>query len=347
MEIDLLISRIIAGCFRFAVDGCYYLVRQPGRLRRYKAQQVYDEAIREAELEGLLTDDEIMVMMRSQGLWEDSHDKTIETIKKDIEELKIGLFKSFFRSKEKEITRKTLLSAKREMSRLMSLRSSYSHMGITGYAQIARTRYLVGCGLMDDKGKRLWANDDFYGQNTSLLDDAVELYSASQIGESLMRSIARSEHWISVWSCRTTSSGIFGRAAADLTDEQRHLLSWSQLYESVQEHANPPSNDIISDDDAFDGWMIIQKRERERQRRESSAESAISGLKLPDSGDIFLVAETDEDIKNIESLNGPQAAAIKRERLAYIAKKGEVEEQNMPDSRREVQLMANRVGPSK
>jgi hypothetical protein len=93
--------------------------------------------------------------------------------------------------------------------------------------------------------------------------------------------------------------------------------------------------------------MIIQKRERERQRRESSAESAISGLKLPDSGDIFLVAETDEDIKNIESLNGPQAAAIKRERLAYIAKKGEVEEQNMPDSKREVQLMANRVGPSK
>jgi hypothetical protein len=347
LEIDLLISRIIAGCFRFAIDDSYYLVRQPNRLVRYKAQQIYEKAVREAELDGLLTDDEMLEMMRSQGIWQDSYDKSIETINKDIEELKIGIFKSFFKSKEKEIARNALASAKREVSRLISIRSSYSHMGSTGYAQIARTRYLVGSGLMDDSGKRIWKGDEFYDQNTSLLDDAVERYSASQISEQTMRFIARSGYWLSIWSCRGGCPDVFGRSAADLTDEQRHLMSWSQLYDSVQEHPNPPSSDVLADDDAFDGWMILKKRERERQKREASAESTISGMKLPDSGDIFLMAETEEDIKNIESLNGPQAAAIKKERLAHIASRGEVEEQNMPDSKREIQMMANRAGPSK
>ena len=124
-------------------------------------------------------------------------------------------------------------------------------------------------------------------------------------------------------------------------------MSWSLLYESLHEHPSPPGDELVCDDDAFDGWLIIQKRERERQRRESTAEAALSGIKLPDSGEIFLVAETNEDLQNIEALNGPQAQAIKRERLAYIANKGEVEEQHMPDSRREIHMMANRAMPGK
>jgi hypothetical protein len=347
LDFELLIARIIAGCLRFSVDGKRYLIRQPGRLRRYKAQQVYQEALSDGLSEELYSDQEIDSMLRSNGLWSDDKQKEIDTLNKDIEKLKVGLFKAFFKSKERDLIRSALLAAKQQLASLYAQKNVYSAMGATGFAQVARTRYLVGSGLFDDKGKRIWKDDDFYKGNDSLLDDAVTAYSEAQILDHTMRAIARSDAWLSVWNCKNNCLDIFGKSAVDLTEEQRTLLSWSQLYENVGEHPNPPHEDAIRDDDAFDGWLIIQRKERERQRKEATAEGILSGMNLPDSGEIFLVAETDEDLQNIESLNSPQAAAIKRERLAHIAKKGEVEEQHMPDSKREIMMMAQRAMPGK
>lgn len=345
LDFDLLIARIIAGCFRFTCEGRRFLVRQPGRLRRYKAQQVYQEALQEALLDELYSDDEINIMLRQNGLWNDEQENKLKTLYEDVEKLKINLFKSFFKSRERETIRKALQIARAEIGSLLTKKNAYSPMGATGFAQVARTRYLVGSGLYDDKGKRIWPDDDFYKGNDTLLDEAVSAYSEAQIGDQQTRAIARSDQWRSVWNCKGVCTDIFGRPAVDLTEEQRNLLSWSQLYDSVAEHPNPPDDGVIKDDDAFDGWMIIQRKERERQRREATAEAALSGMKLPDSGEVFLVAETDEDLQNIESLNSPQASAIKRERLAYLTKKGEVEEQHMPDSKREIMMMAQRALP--
>jgi len=345
LDFDLLIARIIAGCLRFSVDGKRYLIRQPGRLRRYKAQQVYQEALTEALEDELYSDSEIENLLRSNGLWDDERQKQTATLDKDIEKLKVGLFRAFFKSKERDVIRKALSAAKQELASLYAQKNIYSPMGATGFAQVARTRYLVGSGLLNDKGKRVWKDDEFYKGNDSLLDEAVTAYSEAQISDVVMRALARSDQWRSVWNCKDNCLDIFGRCAVDLTEEQRNLLSWSQLYDSIAEHPNPPHDDIIRDDDAFDGWLVIQRRERERQRKEATAEGMLSGMNLPESGEIFLMAETDEDLQNIESLNSPQAAAIKRERLAHIAKKGEVEEQHMPDSRREIMLMAQRSLP--
>lgn len=345
LDFDLLIARIIAGCLRFSVDDKRYLIRQPGRLRRYKAQQVYQEALSEALSEDLYSDEDIESLLRSNGLWDDERQKQISVLDKDIEKLKTALFKAFFKSKERDLIRIALSKAKQELTSLYTQKNIYSPMGATGFAQVARTRYLVGSGLLNDQGKRVWKGDDFYKGNDSLLDDSVTAYSEAQISSDTMRSLARSDQWLSVWNCKNNCLDIFGRCAVDLTEEQRSLLSWSQLYDSISEHPNPPHEDIIRDDDAFDGWLIIQRKERDRQRKEATAEGMLSGMNLPDSGEIFLVAETDEDLQNIESLNSPQAAAIKRERLAHIAKKGEVEEQHMPDSRREIMMMAQKTMP--
>lgn len=345
MDFDLLIARIIAGCFRFTSEGRRYLVRQPGRLRRYKAQQVYQEALQEALADELYSDDEIDAMLRVNGLWDDERERNLKTLNEDLEKLKVSLFKSFFKSRDRDALRKAIGVARSEIGSLLTQKNLYSPMGATGFAQVARTRYLIGSGLYDDKGKRVWRGDDFYKGNDSLLDEAVTAFSEAQIGDSQIRAICRSDQWRSVWNCKDVCSDVFGRPAVDLTEEQRQLLSWSQLYDSVSEHPNPPDEAIIRDDDAFDGWMILQRKERERQRRESTAEATLDGMKLPQSGEIFLVAETDEDLEKIESLNDPQAAAIKRERLAYLAKKGQVEEQHMPDSKREIMMMAQRALP--
>ena len=345
MDFDLLIARIIAGCFRFTHEDRRFLVRQPGRLRRYKAQQVYREALEEALIDELYSDDEINVMLRENGLWDDEKESQLKILYEDVDKLKTNLFKSFFKSRDRENIRKALNVARSEINSLLLQKNIYAPMGATGFAQVARTRYLVGSGLYDDKGRRVWKDDDFYRGNDTLLDDAVTAYSDSQIFDWQMRAIARSDQWRSVWNCKSACGDVFGRSAVDLTEEQRQLLSWSQLYDSVAEHPTPPDDSIIKDDDAFDGWMIVQRKERERQRREATAEGTLNGMKLPDSGEIFLVAETDEDMQNIESLNSPQAAAIKRERLAYLAKKGQVEEQHMPDSKREIMMMAQRALP--
>ena len=88
------------------------------------------------------------------------------------------------------------------------------------------------------------------------------------LGESEIRELARSEPWKSIWSSSKNEGVLFGKRAIELSEEQKHLIMWSTMYDSIGESPDSPSDKIIADDDMLDGWLILQRREREHNKKE-------------------------------------------------------------------------------
>jgi len=123
-----------------------------------------------------------------------------------------------------------------------------------------------------------------------------------------------------------------------MTDEQKTLITWSSIYDNISEHPDCPPDYIINDDDVLDGWLIIQRRKREKDMNKQRAESLITNEKIKNSAEIFLPAGNVEDMKKIASLNDQYGDSVKRQRFKTINKRGIVEEKDMPDTRRELNM---------
>ena len=45
------------------------------------------------------------------------------------------------------------------------------------------------------------------------------------------------------------------------------------MYDNIQESLDYPSEDVVEDDDMLDGWLIIQKQKRDKERAVSELEN--------------------------------------------------------------------------
>ncbi len=299
----------------------------------YEAEEVYQSALQEGLEEGLFTDDELLDWLASQGFWNDEKSAELVKIPKDIEDIKVRLFESAFKSKEKEKYRDILNNAKRALSLLMSERHAYDFMTAEGYATLTKTRFLISKTLRTLQGRRVPSNR---------CEAACHAYAAEKLGETTFRELARTDPWRSIWSTRKCEGSLFGRPAVCLSDEQKTIVGWSQLYDSVYESPKRPMDEVVTDDDMLDGWLISQRKANELSLNQNSAESMISKNEaIQNSQEIFTVVDTIEDAKKIESLNDEWAKRLKRQRHKVIQEKGTVDEMELPDMKQKIQILKN------
>lgn len=340
---ELYISRIVTGFFRCKIDGQTYLIKQPDRHIRHIAQEIYAEALKDAELEGLYTDSELKDFLYSNNIWSDEKELDLEQIQKDIEEYKVKLYKAAFKSEERKMLRKLLELAKEKFNELIYTKMSYNYLSCAATAATMRMRYLVGKSLTDENGKNIWDNDDFWKNTDPLLENATNTYIENKISDSEFREMSRTEPWRSTWSCRKCEREVFGVPAVDLTEEQKTLVIWSTMYDNIYEHPNCPQQEIVDDDDLIDGWLILQRRERTKNQTKVQVEDLISNDKIKNSGEVFVIGQSKQDRERIESLNDEHAKILKKQRMNLIHKQGEVNEADMPDTKLDIQMQANKM----
>ena len=333
-EREHFVARVISGLIpiRLHHDGAErtYFLRRPEPLDNLLAEETWVDRKREAADDAVMTAAEALQTLRDQGLWDQQNDKDLAQLEKDTETLKVAVFQMFMRPNAREGARAKLLAARRGRLELLNRKHHLDSMTQEGLADAARTRFLVSRLLLRQDGTREWPNDTLLHEDSLLLDQAVRAYLQSRPAEAVFREVARREPWRSVWSARKSEGSVFGVPAAHLTEEQRTLCGWSSLYESVDGHPEKPVAAVIEDDDALDGWMIVQQR---KQKEEVKPESLPLNEKIAGCGEVFLFAENEEEAKGIEGMNDPTAARVKAMRNAQIFKQGLVQEAEMPDSK--------------
>lgn len=324
-ERDRLVARVCAGVVRIRVGPRARLLtlHKASPEDEYEAHEVYAEALEQAELDGLYSDDELYGFMLANGLWDDAREAALAGIPKDIEELKVQLYTLEFKSNERAEARKALAAAKAKLAELQSGRHALSHVTQHGAAAAAKARFLAARCLRP--------------HSPDLVDDALREIARVRIGEAEYREVARTDPWRGVWNARRGGGPVFDGPACRLTDEQRTLLSWTLLYDSIHEHPDCPPPDALEDDDVTDGWLIAQRRKREKGRG-ANPDDLIGNEKIRGSSEVFMMVDTPEDARKVMGWNDAAAKAVQKARFKTMEDRGTVEEQDMPDTKRNIQM---------
>jgi hypothetical protein len=284
-----------------------------------------------------------MVFMLEQNLWSISQEERLNQIPYEIEDLKVELFNATFRSIDKEKFRERITLLRSEFETLYKQRHRFDHLTATGVASLAKTKYITGCSLRKN-GKRI-LKGNWWTKSENLIDRCLYFISENRITDIQFRELSRSEPWRSYWTARRSGIKLFNNKF--FTDEQLSLVTWTGVYDNIYKHPECPSNTVIEDDDALDGWMIVQKRKRKEDENKRGVDQLIKNPKIKNSQEIFIVAQTPQDAAKIDSLNNAAAAIAKAQKFATVKQKGIVDEVNMPDVRLRVQMEMNNLNAEK
>lgn len=330
---ELLVARVLSGTLRLRLSTGHYVYRYPGREVAYRAQLAFARALERAREAGMLSEDGALSLLMENGLWAEHDSVALANLPKEMDELKLKLFRSGFKSNERATIRKALAAARTALAGLQVRRSAFEHFTDTWAATCARDRLLVAKGLTRVGGAR---------PGRRAVDEALHSLPRERISDAENRELARTEPWRSLWACRKAGGGLFGPDLGSLTEEQRVLTTYSCFYDSVWEHPDCPDDSVVTDDDMLDGWLIDQRRQREDRHAKRQGEKLLGNDKIRNADEVFIVAETFEDAKRAHALNDQGAKAIHAARMNVLKKKGTVSEMEMPDTKQRLRMEVTR-----
>lgn len=343
MASNLLLYKILSGQLNINIYGTTYIIKGNTLPQKYAAEIYYQELLTEYnELDSLQSPLQLSAFLAKFGYWSDTKEQALNKLKNDIEDLKVKAFECFFRSNEKTAAKKMIDVARTKMEDLFEQKHRFDALTPHGAATIAKNKYLIATSIYKEDNTPLFGNNiqTFLNSTFPYLDNIIIEINRQNASNEEIRAIARSESWRKYW-CAKDSDNVFGKPAIELTDEQLNLISWTRLYDNVYQHPDCPSEEILDDDDCLDGFLIADKRKRDKEKGIMAASDQITNPKIAGAAEVFLVAETPEDAMKIHNLNDEGAKRTISTRNKLIDKEGVISDQDLPDIKQKRQLAIN------
>ncbi len=293
-------------------------------------QKNYDSLKAEADV---ITLEESYKILVEQGKWNNLMEKEMQGISKDIEVLTKSLIGMKYNKAATKATKKTIEKGKLRLQELYLIKNQLSTSTIEFMAERSKKRFIISkIAKMDDCSELL--------ENPLFKDNLIVYYfEESSISESKLRELARSDPWRLYWTTsKDTGTPLFPHSCVEMTDLQYSLVLWSKLYDFAYSSSNRPTDDIIADDDRFDAWY-----RQECERIDAETAKGQLGDNFGSASEVFIPADA-EGAKEVYALNNVLEREKLRQREKFIADKGEVKEQALPDVKQKIQMEMNRLG---
>jgi hypothetical protein len=331
-ERSSLVYRIIQGKTQYNILGQDYVIYTPNLDILVASQSLYHKIINEYKYHPWIQERDCEKVLTYNGLWNPDMEGKLTQLGKSLEECKLEIFKAFFNLKTRLHYKNQLKSVQGQIDKIEEIKHSLDYLTPAGFAHILQSQFIVCNTVYTLNGDLLFPS--FERANFSFVNLVQSIINEHTLLPSDFKDIVRNEPWSSMW--RAGKSDIFPNKGVLLSGEQRNIILFSQMFDSIREHPEAPHDSIIEDDDALDGWMIAQKREREAKRGDQISKTA----GIPDSAqEVFLPASSKEDIQRIESLNTVESKAIKMRRTEVINKAGEISDSLLPDQQMNIRKL--------
>jgi hypothetical protein len=338
--VGIYLSRILSGFYLFIYSGKKYKLIYPDITIKYEAELYAQQECEYNRFNDWITDDSIIDTLVTMGLWTYNGDDNLKNLEKQIEDTKVDLYKNFLNPAKIKSLRKTLSNINAAYNRQFSIRHSLDQCTAYGYSQLIKNQYLLIHSLYDENNSLVFKsqNDVDYDLLTRLSD----FIGGDSIDIKTYRIIARSDQWRNYWSAN--KDYLFDKATINWTDEQKTLVVLTKMYDSAYEHPECPPDNVIEDDDLFDGWMIHQRRESEKNKNKNRTEKMLEGKKLDKAGEVFIMANSQEEAQNIYNLNDNTSRHIIRERNTVIQSNPDmIDNTKLPDVQRTLVQQSNEI----
>ncbi len=332
------VYRILSGVFKIELDEDTYYLSSNTKEDRFHQQELYFEIYRQAESLGCIKLEESYILLADKGGWGSKQEMELKSIPNKIISLKHQIYKSFNTTKIRENLRNKLKASEERHNNLLSKKNSLMSGTCEGIASLFSSYYSMYTKITDKNRQYIKHKFNFEDLDYRILEKAHRMNNLIRLDESEIRTLSRSDSWRNIWSSRENSKGIFNIYADDLDDEQSSLLSWSKFYDDVRSNPDCPPEEILNDHDATDGWI---KEMAEKNKEDKKDSKDMTGT------EIFLPADTDEEIQRINSMNDVSARMTKRLREKAIDKSGGLNEAELPDVKVDLQRQATQMHANK
>lgn len=324
--------RITSGYFVSRIGKKDYKICSPTAEAKSKAAELYRSTLEDTRFDLWMSEYEIKQTLIRCKLISPEIDENLPLIEKRIEELKVDLYENAYKFKEREKIQKQLDSVVKKQDEMLYNRHSLDMLTHKGYANSLKVQCAIALSLKTLDDNPVITNIyDVQKLSFPFVDCLIKEVNRNQISAKEFRKIAREEPWRSYWSI--SKENIFGASSLFLTDEQKYLILMSKMYDNAYAHPECPPDDIIENDDLFDGWMISQRKKREQNRNETFGKDMIHH-KHDKAQEVFVPVASFEEAKKIESLNDATARHVKKQRAEFLKQnKGKHTQSKLPDEK--------------
>lgn len=335
-EREFFVSRIRAAVYEFKIDGIDFSISQPSIQDEYYINKAYYDTYQECQNDGIKTQEEMIEWMSENGFWDEKDEERITGLEKDIERLKVEIFNNRNNTKLVIQIRRGLRQGEKQLMEMVSKKNQFFENTCEGMGSMEKSlEFIRRCTL--NNGKLF----DFSEKDPTLI---LSAYREMLLTDKQSREIAKTEPWRSLWLLNEINpTDLFFKNSRELSIDQKNLIVWSRVYDNVQESLECPSDDIIKDDDMLDGWFIIQRRKREKERAESEMESSMTNDKIKNSPEVFVMAGSKKDADRINSMNDINAEMVKKQRLSTVKSKGTADDLDFQDTQLELRRRSNEM----
>jgi hypothetical protein len=306
-----LVDRIITGRSIVEYKNKIFIVKDPTPYERQQGDLCYNSFFEQIVEDGVPTYKELEKIYEEQGYLNKVHKKFTDTYKKELLGLNKELKTYQFRSNEANKIKDKIRFLQKQNDKLKDIYSEISLRSAEYVANVHKHKFFVYALTQNEDGSRFWKNsfEEFLLENDKLPSYILgHAFYPKNINEKEIRYIARNEPWRSSWITACKVGGLMPHPIAFCTDLQKALFTWSHIYDNALESHEPPSSDVIENDDLFDAWMAEKTEERKKERFKQSQNSKIPttvGGKQGDKTDVYIVVDTPEDAKRVFEMNDP------------------------------------------
>lgn len=324
-----ILYRIMQGKISCKFLNNRYYILYPNIDILYESQLLYDDIIEDNKYKPWLKLSNCKKHLEYNGIWKKSMDDELAHLIEELENTKVQIYKSFFNKKEYSRNKIILTDIIEKINNLENTLHSLDHMTLEGFASYCKDTFILQHTIIDSNNNKL-ENLTF-----KTLDFFRKIKYSNNIATNIYRELTRTTPWLDYWGSH--KANIFDTKGVNLTDEQRTLILYSNMYDSIHNSPDCPCKAIIEDDDALDGWIIHTNKEREKEKNEKNINTTTG---IPDSAqEVFLPASTEKEAKAINDLNTIETKMIKKQRNNLIKEKGQVEDHKLPDKQLELRRM--------
>ena len=328
-----LINTLISGVIILKIGREYIFINPPSAEDKTFADFFSYEIYEDCLLEGMLKEEEVEEFLIENGFWSKEESELMEQIQKNMQQMKLDYFNSFYNSTTKEYIQKNLEKQEKRVSELYKKKSLFSDKTCEYVADYARkAKYLENNVFLKDG--RLAT--DLFSFNKII----NKFYSRYWDVNSRLREVAKSSEWRNIWF--GVKEKLFQNNPSSFTDLQHNIISWSYYYDNINESLDRPSEEIIEDDIALDGWGEKQKRKRQEEEKKKQAEDMLPD-NIGDAGEVFIPVRNQKEAQDVHNLNNPQGKAKLRSLKRDLDKHGSVNESDLSSTRRELQMQSNQM----
>ena len=342
-ERDRLTAKLLSGITFFTFENKRYKIINPTPEYLLLAEEIALEQSIGASFKQLLSEEEAQQHLNDKGIWTDQDDINLKESEKSLEDLKEMLFKLRRDSKTVFGIKRKIKGTKAAIQEAMVRKHSMHPMTLEFHRRSIKQEFLAAVCTFDEDNKRMYSPKDFGTSDSALMERAYEEREIDGVTQEEMREIARNEPWRSYWSVSKQNLfgnpmlNIFGPTQSEaviipsshLNQYQRAMVMICKMYDNAAQHPDCPEDEVIDDDDMFDGWMIYENRKREKDK----SKKRIDDLVDREGDEIFVMARGGQDAHDIFSVNEDNEKHRIKQRFqqAHVAGEGGMKEAELVD----------------